>query len=385
VTHDPLRIARIDAAIYRVPLDTPVATSFGTMRDRPALLVKVTNADGAHGWGEVWCNWPASAAEHRIRLLTEDLADLVLSRTFASVPECFAFMSERVEIKALQSGEPGPYAQAIAGLDIALWDLAARRALKPLHALLAPASSGRVRAYASGIDIRAAERVIPACRANGYRDFKVKVGFGLKDEASRIGSLAAGLGPDERMAIDANQGWTLDQALSAVSDLDGVPLRWLEEPLRVDSPADAWRTLSERASMPLAGGENFLRHAAFDEAIQARHLGVIQPDAAKWGGVTGCFDVARATLAADLCYCPHFLGSGIGLAASAHLLAAAGGDGLLEIDVNPNPLRSELTADTWPVVNAGWISLPDAPGLGIEPDIDSIAPYGTLEASVAAS
>jgi D-galactarolactone cycloisomerase len=384
MTSDLLKIKRIDAAIYRMQLDVPVATSFGTMRDRPALLVKVTDPDGAYGWGEVWCNWPASAAEHRIRLLTEDLAELVLGCSFAAVSECFAFVSERVEIKALQSGEPGPYAQAIAGLDMALWDMAALRASKPLHKLLAPQSTGHVRAYASGIDIRAAERVIPECRADGYRDFKIKVGFGAEDEASRVKSLAAGLGPEERMAIDANQGWTLDQALSAVAALDDVPLRWLEEPLRVDASADAWRTLSERASVPLAGGENFLSRAAFDEAIRTRHLGVIQPDAAKWGGVTGCFDVAQSTLAASLCYCPHFLGSGVGLAASAHLLAAAGGDGLLEVDVNPNPLRSEMNDGAWPVVAAGWVALPDAPGLGIELEIDRIARYRTLEASAEA-
>ena len=123
-----LTIARIEASIFRVPLQTPVATSFGTMRDRPALLVKVSDADGVFGWGEVWCNWPVSAAEHRIRLLTEDLAELVLGKSFADARACFAFVSQRVEIKALQAGEPGPYAQAIAGLDIALWDLSARRA-----------------------------------------------------------------------------------------------------------------------------------------------------------------------------------------------------------------------------------------------------------------
>ncbi len=383
MTSGPLKIARIDAAIYRAPLEVPVATAFGTMRDRPALLVKVTDSGGAHGWGEVWCNWPASAAEHRIRLLTEDLAELVLGQAFATAPECFAFLSERVEIKALQSGEPGPYAQAVAGLDMALWDMAARRASKPLHKLLAPQSTGHIRAYASGIDIRAAERVIPESRSHGYRDFKVKVGFGLADETSRVAGLVAGLERGERMAIDANQGWTPDQALSAVEALKDVSLRWLEEPLRVDAPADAWRTLGERASMPLAGGENFAGRAMFDAAIKARHLRVIQPDAAKWGGVTGCFGVAQAAIAAGLTYCPHFLGSGVGLAASAHLLAAAGGDGLLEIDVNPNPLRSELVKG-WLDVESGWMALREAPGLGFEPDVGRIKRYRTLEASATA-
>ena len=132
--------------------------------------------------------------------------------------------------------------------------------------------------------------------------------------------------------------------------------------------------------MRLAGGENLIGRGAFDAAIRARHLGVVQPDVAKWGGVSGCFAVAQAVMEAGLCYCPHFLGSGIGLAASAHLLAAAGGEGLLEVDVNPNPLRSEL-APSWPVVEQGTLTLPGAPGLGIEPDLGRIGRFRTMEIS----
>ena len=383
MTSGAVAIERIDAAVYRVPLKEPVATSFGTMRDRPALLVRVTDPDGAHGWGEVFCNWPASAAEHRIRLVVEDLAELILGRSFDGVPDAFAFMSGAVDIKALQSGEPGPFAHSIAGLDTAMWDMAARKAGLPLHRLLAPDSGPRIRAYASGIDLRAADRVIPESRAAGFRDFKVKVGYGLDGEEARIAALVSALDDGECLAIDANQGWTPDRATDAVRRLTGVPLRWLEEPIRADAPPDAWRALSAAARMPLAGGENLLGAAAFDAAIAACHLGVIQPDVAKWGGVTGCLRVARQALDAGLVYCPHFLGSGVGLAASAHLLAATGGDGLLEIDVNPNPLRTEIV-DGWPLVESGWLTLPDAPGLGIEPDLERIARYRTFEASAPA-
>jgi L-alanine-DL-glutamate epimerase-like enolase superfamily enzyme len=88
---------------------------------------------------------------------------------------------------------------------------------------------------------------------------------------------------------------------------------------------------------------------------------------AKWGGVSGCLEAARLALGAGMIYCPHFLGSGIGLMASAHLLAAAGGDGLLEIDVNPNPHRDALVGGALPLV-AGSIQLSEAAGIGIEPD-----------------
>ncbi|MGL4243669.1 MAG: enolase C-terminal domain-like protein, partial [Beijerinckiaceae bacterium] len=97
-------------------------------------------------------------------------------------------------------------------------------------------------------------------------------------------------------------------------------------------------------------------------------FGVIQPDICKWGGLSACRDVARRALAAGKRYCPHYLGGGIGLAASAHLLSAVGGDGLLEVDVNDNALREAFAGPILPLRN-GMVELPDAPGLGYRPDM----------------
>ena len=86
-------------------------------------------------------------------------------------------------------------------------------------------------------------------------------------------------------------------------------------------------------------GENIAGREAFATAFTEGVLNVIQPDAAKWGGITGCIAVAREAIAAKRTYCPHYLGGGIGLVASAHLLAACNG-GWLEVDSNDNPLRA---------------------------------------------
>ncbi|NQW51780.1 MAG: mandelate racemase/muconate lactonizing enzyme family protein, partial [Rhodospirillales bacterium] len=102
--------------------------------------------------------------------------------------------------------------------------------------------------------------------------------------------------------------------------------------------------------------------------IDSGLFGVIQPDAAKWGGHSGCLPVARAALAAGRTYCPHFLGGGIGLLHSLHLLAAVRGPGLLEVDANPNPLREWVLQDVFSVRD-GSVSLPGGQGLGLEPDI----------------
>jgi L-alanine-DL-glutamate epimerase-like enolase superfamily enzyme len=91
--------------------------------------------------------------------------------------------------------------------------------------------------------------------------------------------------------------------------------------------------------------------------------------------VTGCYRVARSTVAAGFTYCPHFLGGGIGLAASAHILAAAGGEGLLELDVNPNPLRDAFLTNE--IQDGAW-TIGNKPGLGIDELPDAIMQFKTL-------
>ncbi len=371
----------IDTWAYRVPLQNPVRTSFGTMRDRPAVLVRLTDSDGVAGFGEVFCNWPAAGAEHRARLILEDIAELLFAQAWSSAPEMFQTLTAKTEIKVLQTAEPGPFAQAIAGLDIALWDLMARKAELPLCRVLNTQAPLQTPAYASGIQIDDGVQMIADARAAGFRAFKVKVGFDLAADTEKLRALRRSLKPDEQLMADANQAWTLADAETFVTAIKDIDLTWLEEPIRVDAPKAEWATLAKIAHMPLAGGENLLGAAAFETAISDGALGVIQPDAAKWGGVSGCFDVATRAIQAGRRYCPHFLGAGIGLLASAHILAAAGGDGLLEIDANPNPLRSEMLPG-WPVAADGMIAIPDAPGLGMTPDLDALTRYQTFGGSI---
>ena len=105
-----------------------------------------------------------------------------------------------------------------------------------------------------------------------------------------------------------------------------------------------------------------------------RPVRVLQPDIAKWGGLSKCVPIAREALKTGLRYCPHYLGGGLGLLASAHALAAVGGDGLLEIDANPNPLRTTLCGSLTEISN-GRASLNDEPGLGIVPDLSKLEAY----------
>ncbi len=123
---------------------------------------------------------------------------------------------------------------------------------------------------------------------------------------------------------------------------------------------------------------------AFDAAIGGDVFGVIRPDICKWGGLSKCAEIARAAIAAGKTYCPHYLGGGVGLAASAHLLAAVGGEGLLEMDVNENSLRDVLAGPSLPLTGHEAV-VPNAPGLGYVPDLAGVAALEVYRATVMAS
>ncbi len=360
-------ISRIQTYVFRYPLKMPVVTSFGRMHDRPAALVRVEDPDGAYGWGEIWCNFPGCGAEHRARLV-ETVISEHLVRAQAEPAAMFRSLTRKLNILTLQTGEYGPLAQAVAGVDIALWDLAARKSGRPLRKILSSAASDAVPAYASGIHPDGLDAAVEAARLRGYRAFKLKVGFGAKKDRSAVGGLRSMLNDGERMMLDANQAWDLSSASDMMRRLAEYAPDWVEEPLAADRPWAEWHALKSAAPIPLAAGENLRGDESFDAAIASRSLAVIQPDLCKWGGISGCLPVARRAIDAGLTYCPHFLGAGIGLVASAQLLAAAGGSGMLEVDSNPNPLQ-QLLGQPLPGVTGGLMMLPDSAGLGVEPDL----------------
>ena len=285
------KIRKLEAFCFRYPLSIPVVTSFGRMNDRPALFVRAEDEDGQHGWGEVWCNFPSVGAEHRARLINEMLAPMFAGRAIEHPCEMFDYLTAAISVMALQSGEQGPFAQAIAGVDIALWDLFARRAKQPLWRMLG-GNSGRMRAYASGINPDGCVATAEKAMQRGHRAFKLKIGFGLERDGSNLRGLRQLIG-ELPLAVDVNQGWSLGQSLEQAPRLEEFDLLWLEEPLRVDRPWSEWRALREKVLMPIAGGENIAGRDAFATALSEGVLSVVQPDAAKWGGITGCSAVAR--------------------------------------------------------------------------------------------
>lgn len=376
-------LASIETFVFRYPLKTPVQTSFGLMLNRPMALVKVTDRDGVTGFGEIWCNFPNVGAEHRARLVDQFFAQLLLGQTFDSPKTIFDLLTEKSRTLALQTGETGTFAQCIAGLDIALHDLAAKQSELPLWRFLG-ASRNVLPIYASGLNPSSPEILVRRLRDEGYTAFKLKVGFGRAVDLRNVETLRNVLGSDHLLAVDANQGWTVAQAVKFLPELAEFSPAWVEEPIAVDSPPSDWAQVNAASPSRLAGGENLYGTDAFQAAIREGHLAIIQPDVAKWGGISGCLPLARHILDSGLDYYPHYLGGGVGLVASAHLLAAAGGCGMLEVDANPNPMRTELLGDMLSNPHKGFC-LNDKPGLGIDPDLQPLKPHQTHYAKTVAA
>jgi len=371
-------LARVEAHVFRTPIEDPVRTSFGTMTERVAVFVRVEDSDGAHGWGEIWCNFPNAAAEHRALLFADIVAPRALGKTLDDPVALWSEIDRALHVLRVQSGDAGALSAAAAGLDLAIHDLCARKRGLPLWQALGGTSGSPVPAYASGLNPgRAAYDTVGRMRAAGFRAFKIKVGFGAEADLGSLRPVAGELKAGERLMVDANQGWDLRTACVLAPKLAEFGLTWIEEPLLADRPLAEWTQVAAAAPAPLAGGENLRGAGAFQEMIECGLFGIVQPDAAKWGGHSGCLPVARAALAAGRTYCPHFLGGAIGLVHSLHLLAAVRGPGLLEVDANPNPLREGLLGDLL-TAREGTVSLPRGPGLGLEPDLKPLANLRSL-------
>jgi D-galactarolactone cycloisomerase len=368
----PIRVRSVEAFALEAALPRTVETPMMAISSVVSLLVAVRDEDGIEGWGEIWCNFPRFGIHHRARLLKEVFAPLLVRERFASPAAAWASMTALSNVLRLQSGEPGPLAAVIAGIDIALHDLVAKRAGLPLWRMLG-GQSGKVPMYASlgrAVDARS---TIERCLEQGFRAIKLHSAGGVADHVAVVRPVRKLVGDGCELMLDVNSSWDPGEAIATIGQLEEDRLSWLEEPIPADAPADAWRRLSAAAPMPLAAGENLLTLDALRAALADDVLRVLQPDITKWGGFSGCLPIARETAARGRRFCPHMFSGAPGLLAAAHLLAASNSPtGLLEFGVGFNPLRDALLNGR---ARDGMLDLGESPGLGLQVDLKQLEKY----------
>ncbi len=371
-------IARLDVYALEAKIETPVTTSFGSIPARVSALLRIEDTDGHAGWGEIWGNFPSITCAYRAALACKVLPEPLLGAA-VETPGAFCIqLANKLRVLAVQAAEPGPISAVLAATNQALWDLAARREALPLRRVLNVDAAETVPVYASGLNPTDSVEVAVRAREAGHRAFKQKIGFGDDVDRRNLHGLRLTMKEGEQLFVDANQRWSLGEALGQITMLEAMDVDWWEEPMLAEAPASDWRVLRDSTLLPLAGGENLRDMDAFRTAFS--YLAFVQPDLGKWGGIDGCLAIARSALKHNCTYCPHWLSGGVGLMHSAHLLAAAGGDGLLEVDANPNPLRSRVV-DPATGIFEGRLHMVDAPGIGIESPIDDLSEFVTMHES----
>lgn len=364
------RISKVVAHPLRATLPKVQRTSQGDYPAIELVVVEVETEDGITGFGEGLCRRGAAGYA---RFIEEALIPRLIGRDVADRRALWKSM------RAALSGRPGgQVVEAIAAVDIALWDIAGKQEGEPIHRLLGGMGRKEVAAYASSInwlDDATVEAEVAAALKAGFREIKVKLGHPLRDAVARAKLIRQLAGDDIALYVDANWAYDVDDALIVGRALADLGYGFFEEPI-APHDREGYRRLAQHLPIRLAAGESDFVAGEALTMLQDRSLGLIQPDVTRSGGITETWRIAELAATFNTAYAPHVGWSGaICVAASLQLAAAAESFRTFECMVYENPLRD---AFTHPVVGegsqlvGGKLAVPQASGLGIEVDRDAL-------------
>ncbi len=357
-----MRITRVECQLHRsgFTYGAGAGATGGNLRLRQfeTLLVRVETEDGLHGWGEGFGFSLAETTRHAVEQL---IAPACLGEDSADIAKLTRSLRRRFH----NYGRNGPVTFGISAIDIALWDIAGRRAGKPLHALLGSAARPRLPAYASllryGTPADVARNVEAALR-RGHRAIKLH-----EVDLACIRAAREALPAEMSLMLDINCAWETEAAaIVFCRDMAGLGAAWVEEPLwPPEDLAGLARVRAASAGCRIAAGENLGGTGDFRRLIAAGAVDVVQPSATKHGGVSALLEVAAMARAAGLAVAPHSPYVGPGLLATLHVLAAMPVAALIELyfaDLDQPPYGDALVPGP-----DGMIEVPQHPGLGLEP------------------
>lgn len=315
-------------------------------------LVRVETDAGVVGWGEAFSYSCRRAVAAAVR---DMIAPIAVGREVSELAAIHAEIQKRLHI----FGRFGITAFALSGLDIALWDLAAKNAGKPLHALLGGARRERIACYASLLryaDTKLLSQYCGKALDDGFRAIK------LHEVDEKVIAAAP---RDAALLLDVNCEWSVSEAIAVGKRLAPLGLDWFEEPVFPPEDGAGLRAVGEGCGIPIAAGENCCFATQFAALFDAGAVQYAQPSVTKLGGITEFRKVAQLAAARGVKLAPHSPYFGPGALATLHLLAALTDSARFEYFY--------LWPDAWLYGERlaplrGELRVPSAPGLGADPD-----------------
>ena len=340
------KVKRTDAIQSFVSQETPIVT--------------ITDADGAVGVGYSYTIGTGGSSV--MRLLRDHLAPRLIGRDAERIEAIWhelEFATHATTIGAIS-------ALALATIDTALWDLRCKKRGLPLWIAAGGAHDRRPLYTTEGgwlhIEASALVEDALAAREKGFMGSKVKIGRPhVSEDWARLAAVRSALGPGYEIMTDANQGFTLDEAIRRAGRLAELDLAWIEEPLPADD-IDGHVRLSRSTSTPIAVGESLYSIRHFREYMAKGACNIVQVDVARIGGITPWLKVAHAAEAFDIPVCPHFL-----MELHASLVCAVPNGKYVEYIPQLDDLTTSRLA-----IEDGMAVAPSTPGLGVEWDWEAL-------------
>ena len=384
-----MKIINVTSHVLRYDLPEELGYSQQFYTSRTAHLVEIQTDEGITGWGE--CFGPGNVAIANKGIVEKVIQPMILGDD----PLDRDVIWHKVYNLLRDHGQKGMSMQALSGVDIALWDIAGKVAGLPLHKLIGGAHRKQVKAYGYGMMLKQQSVDDHVARFKdeaaaiieiGFTATKMKVGLGARDDIRLCEAVAEGSGEADFM-VDANHCYATPDAFYVGRALEELGAYWFEEPVAPED-LDGYRELRAGLRVNISGGEAEFNRWGWRQILENRGLDIAQPEVCAVGGVSEYLRVLALCHAHFTPVINHVWGSAIAVATNLQLLAAMpalpGGlnpwEPLLEFDTTDNKFRDDLLTEPLNIqgqvkAQSGYVTIPDAPGIGVTPDPDFIAHY----------
>jgi L-alanine-DL-glutamate epimerase-like enolase superfamily enzyme len=348
------QIVAVEALRIDLPPPVPRSDAIQSFVTQETPMVRLTMDDGSQGTGYSYTIGTGGSSV--VALLRDHLAPRLIGRDPSEIEAIWRdlmFSTHATTVGAITS-------LALAAIDTALWDWRCRRDGQPLWKAAGGAKK-RIPVYTTEggwlhLPTEAIVRDTVAAKEAGFRGAKVKVGLPqVSDDVARLKAVRAAVGDGFEIMVDANQCFTLSEALRRAPRYAELGIAWFEEPLPADDIVGHAR-LAAASDVPIAVGESLYSPSQFAAYVQQGAASILQPDVARIGGITPWLKVAHMAECHNLMVAPHFL-----MELHVSLTAAAPSASWVEYIPQLDAVASSRMA-----IEGGHAVVPDTPGLGIE-------------------
>jgi len=386
-----VKISSIKSHVLRYELDKELGYSQQYYKHRTAHLVEIETDEGITGWGE--CFGPGNIALANKYIVEKVIQPLIIGED----PINKEYIWHKVYNLLRDSGQKGMPIQALSGIDIALWDILAKKAKLPLYQLLGGKTNNKIPVYGYGMMLQK-KSVEELCelfkkeanqiKEKNFKAMKMKVGLGPKEDLKLVSAVREAIGDDFKLMVDANHAYNKNDALYVGRGLDEMEIYWFEEPVAPED-YDGYKELKEKLKTNIAGGEAEFTKYGWNQLIKNNCIDIAQPEVCGLGGITEYLKVSALAQSNFIPIVNHVWGSALSVAVNLHLLTSLpdmpGGlfptKSMLEFDTTEkNIFITDLAEENFSILDQvkdkdGFASPLENIGIGINPKKDFIKEY----------